>query len=209
MFTLYDYAFSGNGWKVRTLLRHLGRPFAIRWVDILRGEQHEAWFVAKNPAAQIPVLEDEHGVVWTESNAILETLAEGTALLPQGHTRHQIRAWLNFEQTWIDGVISRARFRRMFPDVIATSAEFFAVWAAEGERALRTLEAHLGSHRYLVADRFTVADIGIFAYTHVAEDAGYRMSDYPALQRWIVRVAHEPGIMPVNINPEARLVHSG
>lgn len=204
MFTLYDYEFSGNGWKVRTLLRHLGRPFTIRWIDILRGDQHAAWFIEKNPVAQIPVLEDEQGIVWTESNAILETLAQGTALLPEGHSRHQTRAWLNFEQTWIDGVISRARFRRSYPEVIATSVEFFAVWAAEGERALRTLDAHLASHRYMVAERFTVADIGIFAYTHVAEDAGFRLSDYPAVQRWIQRVAREPGVLPLNVNPEAQ-----
>lgn len=203
MFTLYDYAFSGNGWKVRTLLRHLGRPFTIRWVDILSGEQHQPWFVAKNPVAQVPVLEDEQGVVWTESNAILETHAEGTALLPEGHTRHQIRAWLNFEQTWIDGVISRARFRRAFPEVIATPPEFFDVWAAEGARALRTLDSHLSSRQFMVIDRFTVADICIFSYTHLAEEAGFRLQDYPALNAWIQRVAREPGVLPQDINPEA------
>lgn len=203
MLTLYDYPISGNGWKVRTLLRQLGRPFTIRWVDILRGEQHEAWFVAKNPVAQIPVLEDDEGIVWTESNAILETFAQGSPLLPEGHCRHQIRSWLNFEQTWIDGVISRARFRRLFPEVIATPPEFFAAWAVEGERALRTLDTHLGSQRYMVLDRFTVADIGIFAYAHVAYEAGFHMADFPALQRWIQRVAQEPAVLPLDSNPEA------
>ncbi|MEO6603575.1 MAG: glutathione S-transferase family protein [Polyangiaceae bacterium] len=203
MFTLYDYDFSCNGWKVRTLLRHLGRPFRIRWVDILLGEQHEPWFVAKNPVAQIPVLEDEYGSVWTESNAILETIAQGTGLLPEGHARHQIRAWLNFEQTWVDGIISRARFRRAFPAVIATPPEFFAVWAAEGARALSTLEAHLTSRRYLVAERFSVADIGLYAYVHVADEAGFRMMDYPATRAWLERVAQEPGVLPVKTNPEA------
>jgi glutathione S-transferase len=208
MFTLYDYDFSGNGWKVRTLLRHLARPFNIRWLDILRGEQHEPWFVAKNPVAQIPVLEDEHGRVWTESNAILETLAEGSALLPEGHQRHQIRAWLNFEQTWVDGVISRARFRRTFPDVIATPREFFEVWAAEGARALRTLDTHLTSRRYLVADRFTIADIGLYAYTHVAAEAGFRLSEYPALQAWLAHVAEQPGVLPLDENPEAQRAYA-
>lgn len=204
MLTLYDYQFSGNGWKVRTLLRNLGRPFTIQWVDILRGEQHEPWFVRKNPVAQVPVLEDGQGTVWTESNAILETFAQGSALLPEGHARHQVRAWLNFEQTWVDGVISRARFRLAFPDVITTPAEFFAVWAGEGERALRTLEVHLSSRPYLVADRFTVADIGLFAYSHVADEAGFRFDDYPALQQWLKRVSGQPGILPIDSNPEAR-----
>jgi glutathione S-transferase len=189
---------------VRTLLRHLGRPFSIRWIDILQGEQHEPWFVAKNPVGQVPVLEDEHGCVWTESNAILETLAQGSALLPEGHERHQIRAWLNFEQTWVDGVISRARFRRMFPNVIATPGEFFEAWAAEGERALRTLETHLTLRRYLVADRFTIADIGLYAYVHVADEAGFLLRAYPALQAWLARVAAQPSVLPMTHNPEAQ-----
>jgi glutathione S-transferase len=201
--TLYDYWFSGNGWKVRALLRHLGRSFEIRWVDILRGEQHEPWFRAKNPVGQIPVVEDEFGRIWTESNAILESLSEGTPLLPDGHLRHQVRAWLNFEQTWVDGVISRARFRRLFPDVVPTPESFFEVWDAEGQRALRTLDAHLASRDYMVAGRFTIADIGLYAYVHVAQDAGFRLGNYGAVSRWLARVASERGILPIGTNPEA------
>ena len=200
---LYDYWFSGNGWKVRTLFRHLGRPFTIRWIDILGGEQHEPWFRAKNLVEQIPVVEDASGQVWTESNAILETLSEGTALLPGGHERHQARAWLNFEQTWIDGVISRARFRRAFPDVIPTPESSFASWHAQGERALQTLEAHLASSTYLVADRFSIADIGLYAYVHVAEEGGFRLGNYPAVRAWLERVAGQPGVFPMGTNPEA------
>jgi len=203
--TLYDYWFSGNGWKVRTLLRRLGLPFTIQWVDILRGEQHEPWFRAKNPVGQIPVIEDPSGRIWTESNAILETWSEGTPLLPSGHQRHQVRAWLNFEQTWIDGVISRARFRRLFPTVIPTSEAFFTAWRAEGERALRTLDEHLESVEYMVAGRFTVADIGLYAYVHVAQDADFQLTEYPALTAWIRRVAREDGVLPVADNPEAPL----
>lgn len=207
--TLYDYWYSGNGWKVRTLFRHLGTPFSIRWVDILSGEQHEPWFRAKNPVGQIPVVEDEAGRVWTESNAILETLAEGSAILPEGHARHQVRAWLNFEQTWIDGVISRARFRRAFPAVVPTPDAFFAAWRAEGERALQVLEKQLQSARYLVADRFTIADIGLYAYVHLAEEAGFRLVDYPAVNGWIERVADERGVLPIGTNPEAEATNNG
>lgn len=202
-FTLYDYAFSGNGWKVRSVLRWLGYPFTIRWVDILGGEQHEAWFREKNPVGQIPVLEDESGRVWTESNAILESIAEGTPLLPDGHDRHQARAWLCFEQTWVDGVISRARFRRMFPELIQTPPQFFAVWRAEGERALETLDRHLAHRDFMVAARLTIADIGLYAYVHVADEAGFALGDYPSVQAWLERVAREPGIRPLSDNPEA------
>ena len=201
--TLYDYWFSGNGWKVRTLLRHLHQPFVIQWVDILRGEQDTPWFRAKNPVGQIPVLEDPSGRTWTESNAILETLSESTPLLPNGHLRHQVRAWLNFEQTWVDGVISRARFRRVFPSVIPTSEAFFDVWDAEGRRALQTLDAHLASRSYMVADCFTVADIGLYAYVHVAHEGGFRLTDYPAVASWLARVARHEGVLPIGTNPEA------
>lgn len=202
---LYDYWYSGNGWKVRTLLRHLGRSFTIRWIDILRGEQHEPWFRAKNPVGQIPAVEDTSGRVWTESNAILETLSEGTALLPNGHLKHRVRAWLNFEQTWVDGVISRARFRRMFPAVVPTPEIFFAAWAVEGQRALQTLDAHLRSTKYMVAGRFTIADIGLYAYVHVAEDGGFSLAAYPALSGWLERVAGQPGVLPLATNPEAEV----
>ena len=201
--TLYDYWFSGNGWKVRTLFRHLGRPFVIRWVDILRGEQHEPWFRAKNPVRQIPVVEDRSGRLWTESNAILETLSEGTALLPEGHPRHRVRAWLNFEQTWVDGVISRARFRRVFPAVVPTSESSFAEWDGEGRRALQTLEEHLRCSEYMVSDQFTVADIGLYACVHVAHEGGFRLEDYPSVTRWLERVASERGVLPMGTNPEA------
>jgi glutathione S-transferase len=201
--TLYDYWPSGNGWRVRTLFRHLRRPFAIQWVDIIGGEQHESWFREKNPVGQVPVVEDESGRIWTESNAILETFAEGTALLPEGHSRHEVRAWLNFEQTWVDGIISRARFRRTFPDVVPTPPILFETWHAEGARALGTLETHLDSREFMVSERFTIADIALYAYVHVADEGGFELSRYRAILRWLQRVAHEPGVLPLGTNPEA------
>lgn len=201
--TLYDYWFSGNGWRVRTLFRHLRRPFAIQWVDIIRGEQNQSWFRKKNPVGQVPIVEDEFGLIWTESNAILETFAEGTPLLPEGHARHQVRAWLNFEQTWVDGIISRARFRRTFPDVVPTPPILFETWHAEGERALSTLETQLDSREFMVSERFTIADIALYAYVHVAEEGGFELAHYPAILRWLERVALEPGVLPFGTNPEA------
>jgi len=87
----------------------------------------------------------------------LYDFAEGTPLLPDGHLRHQVRAWLNFEQTWVDGIISRARFRRTFPDVVPTHPMLFDIWTEEGQRALQTLDAHLASREFMVSDRFGLA----------------------------------------------------
>jgi glutathione S-transferase len=109
MITLYDFLVSGNGYKVRLTLRELGIPFVYRQVDILGGETREPWFVSKNPAGQIPLLELEDGTSLSESTAILFHLAEGTALLPNELlARTRVLQWMCFEQTNVDGVISRA-----------------------------------------------------------------------------------------------------
>src|SRR5437870_5459220 len=119
--TLYDFLFSGNGYRVRLTLRELGIPFRHREVDILKGETREPWFLEKNPAGQIPVLELSDGTCLAESSAILFFLAEGTHLLPTDKLqRTRVLQWLAFEPTNVDGVISRARFRRTFPDVVPT-----------------------------------------------------------------------------------------
>ena len=100
-------------------------------------------------------------------------------------------------------MVSRARFRRAFPPVVPTPDSFFAAWHVEGERALQTLDAHLPSANYLVSDHFTIADIGLYAYVHVAADGGFRLADYPALRGLIERVSRERGVLPIGTNPEA------
>jgi len=133
----------------------------------------------------------------------LYDFAEGTPLLPDGHLRHQVRAWLNFEQTWVDGIISRARFRRTFPDVVPTHPMLFDIWNEEGQRALQTLDAHLASREFMVSDRFTIADIGLYAYVHVAGEGGFELSRYPGIGRWLQRVSREQGVLPFGTDPEA------
>ena len=109
MWTLYDFLASGNGYKVRLTLRELGRPFCYREMDILRGETREPWFLAKNPAGEIPVLELPDGTCLRESTAILFHVAEGSALLPtDALSRTRVLEWMCFEQTHVDGVIARA-----------------------------------------------------------------------------------------------------
>jgi glutathione S-transferase len=202
VWTLYDFLPSGNGYKVRLTLRELGRSFAYREVDILRGESRERWFLAKNPVGQIPVLELDDGTCLSESTAILFHVAEGSALLPKtllGRTR--VLQWMCFEQTHVDGVISRARFRRLYPDVVPTRLEEFERWWTEGAHALRVLDAHLETREFLVDDRFSIADIALYAYVHRAPEGGFDLGPHPALRRWLARIEARPTYLPIDEVP--------
>jgi glutathione S-transferase len=191
--TLYDFPFSGNGYRVRLALLELDVPFEYRTVDILRGETREAWFLAKNPAGQVPVLELEDGTCISESSAILWFLAEGTHLLPTDRlSRTRVLQWMCFEQTNINGVISRARFRRMFPDVIPTRPEEFEKWHREGTRALCVLDEHLHSRSFVVGDALSIADLALYSYVHRAEEGGFALSGLRGLRRWFERIEQRP-----------------
>ena len=199
---LYDFLPSGNGYKVRLALRWLGIPFEYQEIDILKGESRTRAFLAKNPFGQIPVLELDEGTCLRESTAILVYLAEGTPLLPDDRLlRAWVLEWMCFEQTHIDGVISRARFRRMFPHAIPTREEEFVAWYAEGREALAILDAHLRGRKFLVDERFTIADIALFAYTHCAEQGGFDLRPYSSLQAWFERVKQQPGYLPIDQVP--------
>lgn len=199
MLTLYDMPFSGNGYKVRLTLRELAIPYRYVEVDVLGGETRSPGFLARNPAGQIPVLELPDGRCLSESTAITCFLAEGTALLPdERFTRACVLQWMSFEQTNIDGVVSRARFRRMYPDAVPTRPEEFVVWWRDGYRALDVLEARLDQRLWLVDDGFTLADIALYAYVHKAEDGGFDLSRYPALRAWFTRVEARPAHIAID-----------
>lgn len=199
MLTLYDFLFSGNGYKVRLTLRELGLPFRYVEVDVLNGESRTAGFLARSPVGQIPVLELEDGTFLSESTAITWFLAEGTHLLPADRlSRARVLQWMCFEQTHVDGVISRARFRRQFPDAVPTRPEAFEAWWREGERALAVLEARLQAHPYLVDDRFTLADLTLYAYVHCAEEGGFDLRPFGALRAWFSRIEARPAHVPID-----------
>lgn len=199
---LYDFLPSGNGYKVRLTLRWLGIPFEYREVDILKGESRTAAFLAKNPFGQIPVLELDDGTCLRESTAILLYLADGTPLLPADKLlRSRVLEWMCFEQTHVDGVISRARFRRCYPDAIPTREEEFGAWHAEGDAALATLDEHLRERTFLVDDRFTIADVALYAYAHCAGEGGFDLVRYSSLRAWFARVRAERGHVPIDCAP--------
>jgi glutathione S-transferase len=190
---LYDYAASANCYKVRLLLAQLAVPYERVVVDIFDGDTLDPEFARMNPARTTPVLEVAPGVHLAESNAILVYLAEGTDLYAEDRLeRAQIIRWLLFEQADVVATIGSLRFRlltgRLRPDHPSV------VKRREGAlAALATLDAHLTGRSFLVADRYTIADIGMYAYTHVAGDAGLDTSACRAFEAWRTRVAGQPG----------------
>ncbi len=196
MIRLYDYLSSGNGYKVRLLLTQLGLSFERIDLDILTGETQTADYLAKNPNGKIPALELEDGTVLAESNAILFYLAEGSDFLPDARVeRAQALQWMFFEQYSHEPNVAVARFMLLHPPEGGLSDSGRAALAKkqkQGHAALAVMERHLADRMYFVADRYTIADIALYAYTHVAEEGGIALDGYPAILAWLGRVAKQP-----------------
>jgi glutathione S-transferase len=199
MLTLYDYLSSGNGYKCRLLLHQLGIPFRRVELDIMRGETRTPEFLAKNPNGRIPALELEDGTVLAESNAIMFYLAEGTPLLPADPLqRAQALQWLFFEQYSHEPFIAVARFiRHLLPEDTPRRAELPRLEKG-GNAALGVMEQRLAEHPFLVGDRYSIADIGLYAYTHVADEGGLNLAGYPGVRAWLDRVASQPGHVAIS-----------
>jgi glutathione S-transferase len=193
MLTLYDYLSSGNGYKCRLLLHQLGIPYRRMDLDILKGETRTPEFLAKNPNGRIPALELEEGIVLAESDAILFYLAEGTPFLPADRVgRAQTLQWLFFEQYSHEPFIAVARFiNHLLPPDTPRRAELPRLEQG-GYAALGVMERRLADHPFLVADRYTIADIALYAYTHVADEGGFDLGGYPGVRAWLARVAEQP-----------------
>jgi glutathione S-transferase len=189
---LYDYAASANCYKVRLLLEQLEIPYEKVSLDIFDGDTLTDAFARMNPAKTTPVLELGPGRHLTESNAILAYLAEGTDLLPDDRfERAQVLRWLLFEQADVIPTMGGLRFRLLTGRLSSGDPE--AVRRKAGaEDALGVLDAHLTNRSFLAADRYTIADIAIYAYTHVAHEAGVDTSPYPAFGAWLARVEAQP-----------------
>jgi glutathione S-transferase len=195
---LYDFPFSGNGYKVRLALAQLGITVEYETVDLLVGETRSRAFLAKNPMGQIPVLELDDGTLLRESNAIVFWLAEDTWLMPKDRLgRARMLQWMFFEQNNIDKVIGRVRFLRRYPDFMATSQSDFDLWHDIGNNALNILGAELSAHTFVVGNRYCAADICVYGYVHCAAEAGFEMRRYPSVTAWLDRVRRQPGHIPL------------
>jgi glutathione S-transferase len=187
---LHDYNASGNCYKVRLLLALTGTPYERVPVDIFAGDTLGDGFARLNPVRETPVLELADGTVVTQSNAILWLLAQDTQYLPGDDvgTSHAL-AWMFFEQERLMPGVGGVRFRRLTERPIPPGR------AELGRDALSVLDAHLRGRDYLVGSRCSLADISLFAYAHVAEEAGFALADFPAVSGWLARVTREPGFM--------------
>jgi glutathione S-transferase len=203
---LHDYASSGNCYKVRLALAQLGVPYERVAVDIFDGGTLTEEFGRLNPARTTPVLETDDGDVLVESNAILVYLTEGSELLPDDPIeRAHVLRWLFYEQAEIVPGIGTPRVR-VAAGLLELGSPAAARALAGGGAALSVLEGHLRDHDFLVGDRYTLADLCVYAYVHVAGEAGFDLADYPAVSAWIERVEATPGHVDdlVPIPPDTR-----
>lgn len=204
MLRLYDFLDSGNGYKVRLLLNQLGRAYDYVEVDILSGQSRTPEFLGINPNGRIPVIVLEDGRALSESNAILAYLAEGTPYMPgDAFTRAKALQWLFFEQYNLEPNIAVARFWLKHGQEEANRERLQEKWKG-GYAALEVLEHRLRRHRFLVGDTYTIADIGLYAYTHVAGEGRFDLGPYPAVREWMERVHEQPGHIPITDNPATR-----
>jgi glutathione S-transferase len=195
---LYDYLPSGNGYKVRLLLAHLGVPFELVEMDIVQGATRTPEYLAKNPNGRIPLLETDEGLRLAESNAILFYLAEGTRFLPSTRVeRAQALQWMCFEQYSHEPNIATVRFWLTHAGMTPEREAQLSQKRALGYAALSVMEQHLQSRAYFVGVRYSIADIALYAYTHVADEGGFELARFPAVGRWLERVRTQPGHVPI------------
>jgi glutathione S-transferase len=204
MHTLYSMQRSGNSYKVRLALALLGIPYRLVEVDILKGESRTPEFLAKNPNGQVPLLEVEPGRYLAESNAILWHLGSKSPLRPDDRIdRARALQWMFFEQHSIEPNLGAAYFwLALVKGGRELQQHALEDWMEEGNRAFGVMENHLKQHRYFAADRYTVADIALYAYTHLAHECDFDLTSFPCIRAWLDRVAGEPGHVAMDWRPE-------
>ena len=193
MLKVYGDYRSGNCYKVKLMLHLLGREYQWLPIDILKGETQTAEFLAKNPNGKIPVLELEDGTFLWESNAILNFLADGSEFIPnEPRLRTQMLQWQFFEQYSHEPYVAVARFIQLYQGMPEARREEYEVCHVRGHKAFRVMEQQLQRTPYLVGEQYTLADIALYAYTHVADEGGFDLAPYPAIRTWLARVASHP-----------------
>lgn len=197
--TLYLTQGSGNSFKPKLVLSQTNQECLYRYIDVLAGETRKPEFLHINPQGVVPYLSLANGTGLGESNAIAWYFAEGTTLMPESRiARAQTVRWMNFEQTALEANISPVRFfTYIAPELGKEHQEMIPVWRERGEQGLGVLNDYLADRSFITDDGYSVADISVFGYTHLAEEGGFNLSEYPAIARWIERVQNEPGYQSI------------
>ncbi|WP_211829900.1 glutathione S-transferase family protein [Kistimonas asteriae] len=200
MIQVFGDSLSGNCYKIQLLLNHLAIDHNWRPVDILNGDTHTARFLELNANGKIPVVVLEDGRLLAESNAILNYFAEGTDYLPNDrYQRAKVLEWQFFEQYSHEPYIAVARFIARYQGMPESRQEEFQSKQVGGYKALEVMEQQLGVSPYLAGTTLSIADISLFAYTHVAHEGGFNLQRFPAIRRWIEAVESHPKHMPMQI----------
>ena len=193
MLTLHDNLGSGNAYKVRLMLSHLGRPFRRIEYDVTKGETRTPEFLARNPDGRIPLLEFPDGRTLAQSNAIIFHLAQGTDYLPEdAFAQAQVLQWMFFEQYSHEPFVAVARYWLHFLDPAEVDRDQLEDKWRRGYQALDVMEGRLREAEFLVDGGYSIADIALYAYTHVAEEAEMDLAPYPGIRRWLDRGAEQP-----------------
>jgi glutathione S-transferase len=196
---LYDSPVSGNCYKVRLLLAHLRVPYERQTMDVIDRSNRPGVLGGLNPALRVPTLVLDDGRALGESGAILWYFGEGTRFVPDDkYERAQVLQWMFFEQYDHEPAIAVARFWLAYSGRPESAQDRLEGWHAQGARALGAMERHLDGREWLVGGSMTIADIALYAYTHVADEGGFDLEPFPSVRSWLDRVAAQPGHVPID-----------
>ncbi len=208
MLTLYDYLPSQNGYKIRLLLNQLNRPYRTEIVSIFEGEGQRPEYLAINPTGAVPAIRLEDGRVLAESNAILFYLAEGSSFLPaDSFQRARVLQWLSFEADYIQSTAGSLRYWTLTDKLPRRPREMIEAKRHGALKAFAALDRELAQRPFITGEDYTIADISLFAYTHMANDAQLPLENYRNITTWIERVRSRPRFLervyPYSIDPHS------
>jgi glutathione S-transferase len=199
---LHQMQMSGNCYKIRLAARQLGVDITLKDYGLHDGSTRRPDFLSKNPNGRVPVLEFEDGRRLSESDAILWYLSEDTFLLPADRWgRAEVLQWMFFEQYSHEPYIAVARFWLSFApkEELEKRRHLVSEWHTKGNAALGVMQTHLARRDWFAGERYSIADIALYGYTHSAADGGFDLTTYPAVGAWLKRVAGEPGHVPLDV----------
>jgi glutathione S-transferase len=208
MITLYDYLPSQNAWKARQLLHHLAVPYQTEFVSIFEGRGQDASYLAVNPWGAVPAIRLEDGRVLSESNAILWYLSGNTVYRSDDpFAQAKVLQWLSFEADYVQTSVGSLRFWTLTGKLPARPVPLVEAKRAAATKALAILDRELRTRPFMAGETYTVADISVFAYAHLASDAGLATSHLPAFEAWVARVRAQKGFLaemyPYSIDPHS------